>query len=112
MARAGDELDDRERQQTLAVATRVVHRATTLLSLPLLLLGARDLFQLERTSAALSEQQRGGTLVTVGLGMLLLGGAAWLLDRRTERRGWVRVLTVGSVVWPLWITFVHWYDGR
>lgn len=93
------------------VLLRVVYRLTTLLSLPVLLLGARDLFQLERTSTAVAEQQTGETLVTVGVGMLVLGGAAWLLDH-SGRSGWVRALTIGSVVWPLWIGFVHWYDGR
>jgi hypothetical protein len=89
----------------------VVYRLTTFLSLPLLLLGARDLFQLERTSTAVAEQQTGETLATVGVGMLVLGGTAWLLDRG-GRSGWARALTIASVTWPLWIGFVHWYDGR
>lgn len=110
MAQARDRVDRTTASSGLVV--RLIYRVTTLLSLPVLLIGARGLFQLERTSTAVAEQQDGETLLTVGIGMLALGGAAWLVDRAAGRRRWVLALTIASVVWPLWITFVHWYDGR
>lgn len=113
VARPGDGTDRATRRPVPARLTGAVYRLTTVLSVPLLALGARRLLQLERTSAALAEQRSGEMLVTVGAGMLLLGGCAWLLDRRHRPSARVvTVLTIGSVLWPAWIGFVHWYDGR
>lgn len=82
-------------------------------SLPLLALAARRLFQLERTASALAEQNQGETLMTIGVGMLVLGGVAWLLDRRHPHGSRAAVvLACLSVLWPAWIVFVHWYDAR
>jgi hypothetical protein len=88
-------------------------RLVTLASLPLLALSARRLLQLERTPSALAEQSQGETLATLGVGMLVLGGVAWLLDRRRpDGSRAVTVLACAAVLWPAWILFVHWYDGR
>lgn len=113
VARSRDDVELADRRPSRIHPAGWCARVVTLLSLPLLALGARRLLQLERTRSALAEQSQGETLVTIGVGMLVLGGAAWLLDRR--RRDGSRAVTVLaclSVLWPAWILFVHWYDGR
>jgi hypothetical protein len=113
VTRTGDQLTAPDRRPALARVGSAVCRLTTVASLPLLVLGVRRLLQLERTSAAVAEQQSGETLVTVGAGMLLLGGVAWLLDRRRSEGSRVVAALAGcSVLWPAWIGFVHWYDAR
>lgn len=113
MASSGNDVGAADRRPTGPRTMGWLCRLTTVASVPLLVLGARRLFQLERTPSALAEQSQGETLVTIGVGMIVLGGVAWLLDRQNRNGSRaVTVLAFLSVLWPAWIVFVHWYDGR
>lgn len=94
----------------------IVCRVATALSVPLVLVSVTGLLQFTRSERAVSEASWGSTLATMGVGMLVLGGVGWLIDRRASRRGdgsrAAAAFAVLSVLWPLWILFVRWYDGR
>jgi len=94
----------------------LVCRVVSAVSIVLLLVSVTGLVQFSRSERALREATWGATLATMGVGMLVLGGCGLLLDRRAGRGGVgsraVRVLAVLSVLWPGWILFVRWYDGR
>ena len=86
------------------------------LSVPFLLVSVTRPLQLSRSEAALQQAGSGSTLATMGVGMLVLGGLGWALDRRAVRGGHGPRAVVAfaglSALWPIWIMFVHWYDAR
>ena len=94
----------------------IVCRVATALSVLLLLVSVTRLLQFSRSAPALQEARSGSTLATMGVGMLVLGGLGWVLDRRAVRGGaWPRAVVAFaglSVLWPSWILFVLWYDAR
>ncbi|GMA85490.1 hypothetical protein GCM10025868_07400 [Angustibacter aerolatus] len=85
-------------------------------AVPLLVVGVGRQVFFERTVTATSRASSGATLVTMGVGMLLLGGAGVLAARRAARDGRPSragvVLAVLCVLWPAWLLFVQWYDHR
>ena len=99
-----------------ATVAGIICRVVVALSVPLLLVSVTGLLQLSRTERALREASSGATLATMGVGMLVLGGLGWVLDRRAARHGAgsraVVAFAVLGVLWLAWILFVRWYDGR